>query len=175
MPKYKKSTERLKAKQVAKSFLKHNLNVSAVAQERGTSRQNESKLLRRKPVRDALTRMLESKKVAKKVAARLDEGLDATKVIGYLHQYKQKVKEDKDNTQVAGKVEPITPDEVISNDFLNVPDMHARHKYLMTYMQATGKIKNIAGSKDTHIHLHLTVEERNARINRLTEFYQTQN
>ncbi len=53
----------------------------------------------------------------------LDEGLGSTKVIGYLHQYKKKK---------GGKIEKVQPDEVISSEFLDVPDHPTRHKYLET-------------------------------------------
>ena len=162
MPKMRPETERAKAENLLKPLMEANLNQSEVARQRGVTQATINEQFHRKPTQDALDRMLGSKKTAKKVAKRLNEGLDSTKVIGYLHQYKK---------DEEGKVEKAKPDEVVSNEFVTVEDMHARHKYLTTYMQATGKIKN-NGDKDTHIHLHLTVEEKNARINRLTEFYQ---
>ena len=161
MPKQRPETEKAKAENLLKHLEKNRFNQSEVARQRGVNQTTINEQFNRKPTQDALNRYLDSKKTAKKVAKRLDEGLDSTKVIGYLHQYKK---------EENGKVEKAKPDEVVSNEFITVEDMHARHKYLTTYMQATGKIKN--NDKDTHIHLHLTVEEKNARISRLTEFYQ---
>ena len=52
---------------------------------------------------------------------KLSELLSANKVIGYLHNYK---KEEK------GRIDKISPDEVISNEFLDTPDWSARAKGL---------------------------------------------
>ena len=59
------------------------------------------------------------------------QGLNATKVIGYLHNYK---KSDD------GKVERAEPDEVISNEFVEVPDWAVRHKYFDTILRLMKKI-----------------------------------
>lgn len=64
----------------------------------------------------------------------LDEGLNAEKIIGYLHQYKQKGKK--------GKVEKIQPDEIISSEFLNSPDHPTRHKFLETLLKLKDKLNN---------------------------------
>lgn len=67
----------------------------------------------------------------KRLSEKVNEGLNATKIIGYLHSYRK----DED-----GKVEKIAPDEVVSNEFVEVPDWHARHKYLETLMKLMGKL-----------------------------------
>jgi hypothetical protein len=56
-----------------------------------------------------------------RIARKLSEGMDATKVIGYLHNYKK----DAD-----GKIEKAKPDETVSNEFLEVPDHQAIVKYM---------------------------------------------
>lgn len=132
MPKYKLSTERIKANQVAKTLLKNDVNAAEVARQKGTTRQNESQKLRRKPVRDALTRYLESSKTIKKVKQRLDEGLDANKVIGYLNN----------------KIDGV---QKVSDEFVEVPDKHCRHKYLVTYLQVTGRLKNNGSGKGNQV------------------------
>lgn len=64
------------------------------------------------------------------IAQHVHDGLMATKIIGYLHTYKK----DED-----GRVEKISPDEVVSNEFIEVPDWSARHKYLETILEVMGK------------------------------------
>jgi len=89
-----------------------------------------------------------------KLAEHAHNGLNANKTIGYLHQYKQKGKN--------GKLEKIKPDEVISNEFVEVPDWSARHKYLETILKLMGKIKETP-LIDQSQHTHYTVKwEKNA-------------
>lgn len=64
----------------------------------------------------------------------LIEGLESNKIIGYLHQYKKKGK--------SGKVEKISPDEIVSSEFMEVPDMPTRHKYLKSAYKLKGKLKD---------------------------------
>jgi len=68
----------------------------------------------------------------KKLALFLLEALEANKVVGYLHQYKKGEK---------GRIEKIGTDEVISNEFLEVPDMTNRLKAAELIMKAKGQLK----------------------------------
>ena len=68
----------------------------------------------------------------KKLALFLLEALEATKVVGYLHQYKRGEN---------GRIEELKPDEAISNEFLEVPDIAARLKAAELIMKARGQLK----------------------------------
>lgn len=57
----------------------------------------------------------------KVLAQKLSQLTDATKVIGYLHQYQRGDK---------GRIEKISPQEVISNEFIETPDNQIRLKAL---------------------------------------------
>ena len=57
----------------------------------------------------------------------------AKKVVGYLHQYK---KDDK------GKTEKLSPDEVISNEFLEVEDLYVQLKALELSLKIKGQLKD---------------------------------
>ena len=61
------------------------------------------------------------------------QGLNANKVIGYLHSYK---KDD------VGDIKKIEPEEVVSNEFVEVPDWGARHKYYETILKLLKKIED---------------------------------
>jgi len=134
MPKYKPITARLKAKKLTKSYITSGLNQSAVARKKGVTRQTINDQIHKKPVRDMLERYLDSNKLKKKLRQVAMEGLEANKVIGYIHQYKK----DGD-----GEIEKIGPDEAVSNDFIdNTPDHNIRHKFWRDIMTIKGHIKN---------------------------------
>ena len=69
----------------------------------------------------------------KKLAIFLLEALEANKVVGYLHQYKKGEK---------GRIEELRPDEAISNEFLEVPDINSRLKAAELIMKAKGQLKD---------------------------------
>lgn len=58
--------------------------------------------------------------------------LDATKVIGYLHNYKKSEK---------GGIEKVSPDEIISNEFLESPDYQVIVKALELAYKLKGHLK----------------------------------
>jgi phage terminase small subunit len=58
--------------------------------------------------------------------------LEAVKVIGYLHHYKKAEK---------GGIEKIAPDEVVSNEFIEVPDYQAIAKGLELAYKLKGHLK----------------------------------
>jgi phage terminase small subunit len=64
---------------------------------------------------------------------KLIELLSATKVIGYLHNYK---KEEK------GRFESVSPDEVMSNEFLDIPDNAVRAKALELALKLKGNLRD---------------------------------
>ena len=66
---------------------------------------------------------------------RLTELLLANKVVGYLHNYK---KSDK----VGAEVEKVQPDEIISNEFVEVPDWSARAKGIELVGKFSGKLRD---------------------------------
>lgn len=68
----------------------------------------------------------------KRLAAFLEEVMAATKVVGYIHQYKKG-----DN----GKIERIGPDEAISNEFIEVPDFYIRIKAAELALKMRGHLK----------------------------------
>ena len=77
MPKYTPGVERIRARQVSKSFIKSGMNASAIARQRGTTPQNEAKKIRRQPVQDALQEYINSPKLKAKLIAVSNEGLSA--------------------------------------------------------------------------------------------------
>ena len=64
---------------------------------------------------------------------KLIELLGATKVIGYLHNYKKEGK---------GGIEKVSPDEVISNEFLDIPDNTIRTKALELALKLKGQLRD---------------------------------
>lgn len=68
----------------------------------------------------------------KKLALFLLEVLEANKVVGYLHQYKK---------GESGRIEELSPDETVSNEFLEVPDTHARLKAVELILKIKGLLK----------------------------------
>ncbi len=58
--------------------------------------------------------------------------IEAVKVIGYLHHYKQGDK---------GGLEKISPDEVVSNEFIEIPDTQALAKGLELAYKLKGHLK----------------------------------
>ena len=59
--------------------------------------------------------------------------LEAVKVIGYLHQYKKSEK---------GGIEKISPEEAVSNEFIEVPDFHSIAKGLELAYKLKGYLKD---------------------------------
>lgn len=69
----------------------------------------------------------------KALAAFLFELFSANKVVGYLHAYKKGEK---------GRIEEISPDEKISNEFLEVPDYMIRLKASELVLKIKGYLKD---------------------------------
>jgi phage terminase small subunit len=135
------SEKRLTVKQ--RKFLKFYLqtgNASESALKAGYSfRESAFELLSNPIIQKAYQALLDKQGITDdKLNQVLEDGLDATKVVGYLHQYKKNGKN--------GKVEKVQPDEIISSEFLDVPDLPTRHKYLETAL----KLKDRLNSKVEH-------------------------
>jgi len=122
MPKYTKETESLKAKSLAKTCIENNLNQSAIARREGVSHQAVNQRVNRKPVQDCLRKYLESNKLKKKLEKVAEEGLGANRVISANITY--------------GEADEKT------NDFIDVPDHNARHKFWRDLMIVTGELKS---------------------------------
>lgn len=138
MPKVKKTSKdgmTLKERKFLKFYLESG-NVSKSALKAGYAfRESGFQNLSKHIVQEAFQMLLEKQGLTdKKLSQVLSDGLDATKVIGYLHQYKKKGKN--------GKVEKVQPDEIISSEFLDVPDIPTRHKYLETALKVKDKVKD---------------------------------
>ena len=83
----------------------------------------------------------------KRLSEFLTEVLEANKVVGYLHQYKKGEK---------GRIEELSSDETISNEFLEVPDFNIRLKaaelVLKIKGQLTDRVKVEGGGTNIHIY-----------------------
>ena len=115
MPKYKLSTERRKAQALIKPILKANFNQTEVARQLGVKPQTINEQFHSKPVQDALDEYFDSDKAQKKVRSCIDKGLAATRGV-----YRGKKR----------------------NTLKHIPDHYCRHKFVNTYLQATGRIKD---------------------------------
>ena len=107
-------------------------NVSQSALKAGYAfRQSGGQNLSKLVIQHAIDKLAEEQGLTDiKLNSVLLEGLESTKVIGYLHNYKK----SKD-----GKIEKVQPDEIISSEFLDVPDMPTRHRYLETALKIKGR------------------------------------
>lgn len=140
-----------------RNFLKYYLqtgNISQSALKAGYAfRESGFELLSNPIIQNAYQRLLDEQGITdKKLNQVLLDGLEANKVVGYLHQYKK----TKD-----GKIERIQPDEIISNEFVDVPDMPTRHKYLETGLKLKDKLNKgkveLTGSEGESLVLKLEV------------------
>jgi phage terminase small subunit len=134
-PKKKENGLTIKQRKFLKLYLETG-NVSQSALKAGYSLgQSGFENLKKPLVQYAFEMLLEKQGLTdKKLSQVLADGLEAEKVVGYLHQYKKKGKN--------GKVEKIQPDEIISSEFIDVPDIPTRHKYLETAYKVKGQFKD---------------------------------
>jgi hypothetical protein len=146
MPEYTKKREILGASQVAKSLLENDLNAAAVARQRGTTRQNENKKARSKPVRDAMQRFLDSPKLKK---ALIEVGIDGLKAERITHAA---ILVQKDGSIIKAEEQGA----------IETKDHHARHKFWRDLMIATGTIKVSAnGNGKSGVIIQVFYEHRN--------------
>ena len=143
MPKREKKTAKVRAKQLVKTCLKHKMNQTDVAEELGVTKQAIQQRLQQPIVKKTFAEIMEKAGITdEKLAEKMDEGLESVKVIGYLHQYKQ----DKD-----GNTSKAKPEEAVSNEFIDTPDMPTRHKYLTTALTIKGHLVPKIGLDDDTI------------------------
>ena len=150
-----------------RKFLKYYLqsgNASDAALKAGYAlRESGFENLTKPLVQIAFQQLLDKQGITdKKLSEVLGKGLDAEKTVGYLHQYKKKGKN--------GKVEKIQPDEIISSEFVDVPDLPTRHKYMETAYKLKGQFKEkveLTGEDGLPLKLILEViEKKNDRNKR---------
>ena len=114
------------------------MNCYNAARSAGYSETTAKSRTKQLEARIKITDVLERKGLTDSVLAeKLSELLNATKVIGYLHNYKKSEKVG---------IEKISPDEVISNEFLDIPDWQARGKGLELAL----KLKDLLRDKVEH-------------------------
>jgi len=128
MPRYRPETEKLKAEQFIKSYAKSGFNQTRLAQKEGISQPAVSKRLAKKYVQKTLAEYLEKHFPKSYIQKKFKEGLEASKVIGYL------------NSKVDGV-------QKVSDEFIEVPDLHCRHRYLVTLLECQGHLKHNGNNK----------------------------
>jgi len=121
--------QQLYKKNVILGMSKYNAAIAAGYSE-GTARHHIKDLDNRVSMPDVMERQGITDKF---ISEKLLELLSATKVVGYLHQYKQGSK---------GVTEKIEPDEVVSNEFVEVPDWGARAKGVELVGKFSGKLRD---------------------------------
>jgi len=135
MPKYRPETAKLKAKHLAKTCLRNNLNQNRMAKELGISHQAVNQRLQKAPVQKTLQNIIDRNLkragiTQGKVYKRLDQQLDATRVISAMVNPDGK---DKDaNGQTC--------------DFIDVPDWNARDRAINKSLTLMGHIKQTNGN-----------------------------
>lgn len=122
MPKYRPETEKAKAKILTKAYVESRLNQSALARKVGVKRASINQRLNRPIVQKTLAEYLDKHFTKNYIKTKFKDGLEADKVVGYLNN----------------KVDGV---EKISDEFVEVPDLHCRHKYLVTLLECQGHLK----------------------------------
>lgn len=116
-------------KNVLLGMSKYNAAIAA-GYSKNTAKSRTKQLDEAVKIEDTMERMGLTDKV---LMDKLIELLKATKVIGYLHNYKK--------SENVG-IEKIDPDEVISNEFLEIPDNTTRAKILELALKLKGKLRD---------------------------------
>ena len=154
MPRLKKSTAKRRATKLIKTYQENDCNQHKTAKAFGVTQPTINERLQQPIVKKTFAEIMEKAGITdEKLAKKMDEGLESVKVIGYLHQYKQ----DKD-----GNTSKAKPEEAVSNEFIDTPDMPTRHKYLTTALTILGHLKE----KIEHT-FELTPEQRESLLDRL--------
>lgn len=151
MPKYTYKVEKLKAEQVSKNLLENGLNAAAVARQRGTSRQNEAKKARRKPVQDCLQKFLTSKELKKTLIEVAISGMKATR----LSCAKLLIKTD-------GEVERAEDVGAIETT-----DYNAQHKFWHDLMVGSGALKINGNGKNGNAVAQVVIKIEGADGNKI--------
>jgi len=124
MPRYRPETERARAKSLTKSLIDNGLSQTAVARKEGVTPQAINQRLKHLPVQKSFAEMMDKEGLTDNyLRKKLKEGLEANKVVGYL------------NNKVDGT-------QKVSDEFVEVPDLHCRHKYLVTALELKKYLKH---------------------------------
>lgn len=127
MPRYKKETAELKAKNLLKPYIKNNFNQTLTARQLGVTQEAISQRLKCKPVQDMLQRYINSPKLKKKLIQVAQDGLEANKVISC--------------NVIAKNGEGMSDANSMTKDFIDVPDHQARHKFWHDLCSAGGILR----------------------------------
>ena len=123
MPRYTQETAKAKAKILTKLYAENNLNQSRVAEKEGVTRAAINQRFKQPIVKKTFAEMMDKAGMSDAyLRKKIKEGLEATRVVGYLNN----------------KVDGV---QKVSDEFVEVPDMHCRHKYLTTALEVKGIIK----------------------------------
>lgn len=124
MPKYKSEIAKAKAKRLIKSYIRNGLNQSAVAREEGVTSEAINQRFKHNPaIKETLAEYLRHQFKRGYIKRKFKDGLEAQKVVGYL------------NNKVEGT-------QKVSDEFVEVPDLHCRHRYLVTLLECQGLLKH---------------------------------
>ena len=139
MPKYLPATEKTRAKNLIKPYLRNGLNQHKLAKELGISpsavNQRVNRPIVQKTLQKTIDKCLTRAGISKsKVYKRLDEQLDATKVISAV------VVNKKDRATSLADGELFDANEK-TNDFIDVPDHQARDKAIDKSLVLMGHLK----------------------------------
>jgi len=123
MPRYRPETAKAKAKKLAKAYSKAGFNQTRLAEKEGVTSQAINQRLKKAPVQRTLEEYLDKAFPKSYIQNKFKEGLEGNKVVGYL------------NNKVEGT-------QKVSDEFIEVPDLHCRHKYLVTLLEVQKIIKH---------------------------------
>jgi len=133
MPKLKPETQKLRAQDLLKLGKKHRWSPTAIAKELGISQQAVSDRFNKPYVQEELWGIMEKQGLTlQEDAADLKRLRKAKRIIGYLHQYKKNKK---------GELEKISPDETVSNEFIEADDNTTQLNALKLTLQLKGLLK----------------------------------
>lgn len=123
MPKYRPETEKAKTKSLIKAYSKSGFNQSRLAEKEGVSQAAISQRLKRAPVKKTMAELLDRIGVTDSyLNKKIKEGIEAQRVV---------INETCDGEKV--------------------PDMYARHKYIVTALELKGHIKHNGNGKGVSV------------------------
>ncbi len=132
MPKLTSEVAKARATKVVKGLIKNGLNESRLAVEEGVTPQAISKKVNSPLVQKTLAEYLERSFNRKYIKTKFKDGLEANKVVGYL------------NNKVDGT-------QKVSDEFVEVADLHCRHKYLVTLLECQGLLRHSSNGNNVSI------------------------
>ena len=123
MPKYTKKIQKEKDNKIIKDYIDSGFNQNEMAKRLGITQSAVSQRLARLEKTGTFSQILEEYGITDiELAKTMKAGLEATKVVGYL------------NNKTQGT-------EKVSDEFVEVPDHHCRHRYLETALEVKGHIR----------------------------------